>query len=71
MVLPVRSLRVLFGLRSEHFEGFVKHQLPHPHEFYVPMDALTAEDGDQDQSLRALISLASTNCNVLDRKKVA
>jgi hypothetical protein len=70
LVLPVRAWRVLFGLRSEHFDGFVKHQLPHPHEFYVPMDALTAENGDQDQDLRALISLASPSRNVLERKQV-
>jgi hypothetical protein len=69
LVLPVRGWRVLFGLRSDHFDGFVKHQLPHPHEFYAPMDALTAENGDQDQALRALISLASPSCNVLERKK--
>ncbi len=70
LVLPVRDLRVLFGLRSEHFDGFVKHQLPHPHEFYVPMDALTAENGDQDLGLRALISLASPTCNFLERKEI-
>jgi hypothetical protein len=71
LVLPVRSLRVLFGLRSEHFDGFVKHQLPHPHEFYVPMEALTAENNDQDKGLRALISLASASRNFLERKQVA
>jgi hypothetical protein len=71
VVLPVRSLRVLFGLRSEHFDGFVKSQLPHPHEFYVPMEALMAENNDQDQGLRALISLASYSCNFLARKQVA
>lgn len=68
LVLPVRGWRVLFGLRPEHFDGFVKYQLPHPHEFYVPMDALTAENSDQDLDLRALISLASPSCNVLERK---
>jgi hypothetical protein len=71
LVLPVRGLRVLFGLRSNHFEGFVKHQLPQPHEFFVPMDALTKKNGDQDPCLRALISRASTKCNVLERKKLA
>ena len=69
LVLPVRGLRVLYGLRTQHFEGFVKHQLPHPHEFFVPMDSLTAEDGDQDLGLRALISRASTQVNVLERRK--
>ena len=71
LVLPVRSLRVLFGLKNRHFEGFVKHQLPHPHEFYVPIEALTAEGSDQDPGLRALISRASTKCNILDRTRVA
>jgi hypothetical protein len=69
LILPVRGLRVLFGLRSSHFDGFVKHQLPHPHEFFVPMDSLTAENGDQDRRLRALISRASTRGNVLERRK--
>jgi hypothetical protein len=69
LVLPVRGWHVLFGLRSEHFDGFVKHQMPHAHEFYVPMDALTAENGDQDQGLRDLISLASPSRNVLERKR--
>ena len=71
LTLPVRGLRVLFGLQSSHFEGFVKHQLPHPHEFFVPMDALTAVDGDRDRGLRALISRASTRSNVLERRKKA
>lgn len=69
VTLPVRGLRVLFGLRTPHFDGFVKHQLPQPHEFFVPMDALTAKNGDQDRGLRALISRASTRGNVLERRK--
>jgi hypothetical protein len=49
----------------------VSSQLPHPHEFFVPMDMLTAKDGDQDPGLRDLISRASTRGNVLERAQVA
>lgn len=71
LVLPVRGLRVLFGLKTRHFDRFVSSQLPHPHEFFVPMDMLTAKDGDQDPGLRDLISRASTRANVLERAQVA
>jgi hypothetical protein len=64
-VLPVRDMRVMYGLKSRHYEGFVRHHLPHAHEYFVPMDVLTAEDGDKDPALQALLARASVTANFL------
>ena len=63
LVLPVRDLRVMFGLRMRHYEGFVQHQVPHAHEFFVPMEALTAKNGDKDPAMHAIIARASRSAN--------
>ncbi len=63
LVLPVRDLRVMYGLRQRHYQGFVEHQVPHAHEFFVPMDALTAKDGDKDPAMQALVARASRSAN--------
>jgi len=63
LVLPVRDVRVMYGLKSRHYQGFASSQVPHPHEYFIPMDALTAENGDQDPALRALVSRASATAN--------
>ncbi len=65
LILPVRDLRVMYGLRTRHYDGFVQHQVPHPHEFFVPMDALTAKNGDQDPALQALVARTSMRANFL------
>ncbi len=65
LVLPVRDLRVMYGLRARHYDGFVQHQVPHPHEFFVPMDALTAKNGDQDPAMQALVARTSIRANFL------
>ena len=67
LVLPVRDLRVMYGLRQRHYAGFVQHQVPHPHEFFVPMEALTAKDGDQDPAMQALVARTSLRANFFDR----
>lgn len=59
LVLPVRDMRVLFGLRARHYEGFAAGQVPQPHEYFCPMEALTAERGHEDPAMRALIARAS------------
>ncbi len=64
-VLPVRDLRVLYGLKRHHYAGFLRHQLPHAHEFFVPMDALTAENSDKDPALQSLLARASAMANFL------
>jgi hypothetical protein len=64
-VLPVRDMHVLYGLKPNHYAGFVRHQLPHAHEYFVPMEALTAKDSDKNPDLRALLAQASANANFL------
>ncbi|MBS0561984.1 MAG: hypothetical protein JSR21_18210, partial [Proteobacteria bacterium] len=63
--VPVRDLRVLYGLKHRHFDGFVRHHVPHAHEYFVPMTLLIAEDGDQDPGLRQLLARASATANIL------
>ena len=65
LVLPVRDMRVMYGLRPRHYTRFVDHEIPHPHEFFVPMDALTAKNGDQDPAMQALVGRASVKANFL------
>lgn len=74
-VLPftvvVRDMRVMYGLKRDHYEGFAKHQIPHPHEFFVPMDALTARDGDQAPAMRSLVAKATCDANFLSEEMAA
>lgn len=65
LVVPVRDMHVLYGLKREHYQGFAKHQLPHAHEYFVPMEALTACDGDKNPDLQALLARASAGANFL------
>jgi len=65
LVLPVRDVRVMYGLKQRHYEGFMKNQIPHPHEYFVPMQALVAEDAVQNPAMQALVSRASANANFL------
>jgi len=65
LVLPVRDIRVVFGLRTRHYDGFARNQVPHPHEFFCPMEALTAENGDENPDMRALMARASATANFM------
>ena len=71
LVLPVRDLRVMYGLRSRHYDGFVEHQVPHAHEFFVPMDALTAKNGDKHPAMQALVARASVRANFFGHSSAA
>jgi hypothetical protein len=53
-------------LKQKHYQGFARHQLPHAHEYFAPMDALTAYDGDKNPDLQALLARASATANFLD-----
>ena len=64
-IVPVREMRVLYGLKSAHYRGFVRYQLPHAHEFFVPMETLTDENSADNPALRALIARASVAANFL------
>ena len=63
-VLPVRDLKVMYGLKARHFQ-VAAGTLPHPHEYFVPMDALTAVDGDKNPALQAMVARACTAGNFL------
>jgi hypothetical protein len=65
LVVPVRDVRVLYGLKPEHYAGFVRSQAPQAHEFFAPMDTLTAKDSDRDPALQALVSRANLAANFL------
>ena len=64
LVLPVRDLKVMYGLKQRHFQ-VATGTLPHPHEYFVPMDALTAVDGDKNPALQAMVARACTAGNFL------
>jgi hypothetical protein len=63
-ILPVRDLKVMYGLKPRHFQ-IAADTLPHPHEYFVPMASLTAEDGDKDPALQAMVARACTAGNFL------
>lgn len=65
LILPVRDMHVLYGLKRDHYLGFKRHQLPHAHEYFVPIETLTAENSDKDPDLRALLARASATANFL------
>lgn len=59
VVLPVRDVRVLYALKRDHYSGFARHQVPHAHEYFVPMDSITAEGSETDPALLSLIGRAT------------
>lgn len=63
--LPVRDVRVLYALTQRHYRSFSACQVPHPHEYYMPMEALVAEDAPNNPALQALLSRASVAANFL------
>ncbi|WP_419897959.1 hypothetical protein [Roseomonas sp. USHLN139] len=65
LVLPVRDVRVLYGLKSRQYDGFARHQMPQPHEYFCPMDALIDEQGANNPAMQALISRASGAANFM------
>jgi hypothetical protein len=65
LVLPIRDMRVLYGLKARHYQSVARGQVPHPHEYFCPMEALTAERGHEDPALTALIGRASTAANFM------
>ncbi len=61
LILPVRDLRVMYGLKKTHYEGFTRSQLPHAHEYFVPMEALTAAASHEDPAMQALVERAASS----------
>jgi hypothetical protein len=66
LTVPVRDLRVLYGLQREHYQGFARHQMPHPHEYFCPMEALTAHAGHENPAMRSLLARASAASAFMD-----
>ncbi len=64
--LPVRDVRVLYALTRRHYRSFSACQVPHPHEYYMPMEALVAEDAPDSPALQALLARASVAANFLE-----
>jgi hypothetical protein len=60
---PVREMKVLYGLKREHFRDFERHQLPQAHEYFVPMETLTEERCEDNPALRQLIARTSVSNN--------
>jgi hypothetical protein len=65
LVLPVRDVRVLYGLKQRQYDGFARTQMPQAHEYFCPMDALTDVEGYSNPAMRALISRASGAANFM------
>ncbi len=65
LVVPVRDIKVMYALKDRHYQGFTESQIPHPHEYFVPMDALTAERGHESPAIRALVARSAVNANFL------
>jgi hypothetical protein len=65
LILPVRDVRVVFGLKSRHYDGFARTQIAQAHEFFCPMDALTAERGDENPDMQALMARATASANFM------
>ena len=63
LIVPVRDMRVMYGLRPRHYDHFATSQVPHAHEYFVPMERLTQKNGADDPGLRALVSRASVRSN--------
>ncbi len=63
LILPVRDMRVLYALKATHYASFASSQIPHAHEYFMPMDALTAEDSHNNMALRALVGRAAASAS--------
>jgi hypothetical protein len=64
LVLPVRDVKVLYALKPRHYQCAASI-MPHPYEYFMPMDRLTAADGDKDPALQALVRRACIAGNFL------
>lgn len=65
VTLPIRDVRVLYGLKARHYDGFARTQMPQAHEYFCPMEALAQERGDENPAMRALIARANASANFM------
>jgi hypothetical protein len=66
LVLPIRDIRVMYALKTEHYDGFAESQIPHAHEYFVPMERLTRTNAHLDPQIQALVARASVTTNFFD-----
>jgi hypothetical protein len=66
LVLPVRDIRVMYALRPRQYQGFSTSQVPHAHEFFMPVEALIGPEGWQHPNMRAFIARTSPRANFWD-----
>ncbi len=65
LVLPVRDIKVMYALKDRHYRGFTESQVPHPHEYFVPMDAITAEHSEESPAIQALVARSAVKGNFM------
>ncbi len=65
LILPVRDVRVLYALKQRHYAGFAASQVPHTHEFFMPMDALVDAEAPRNPAVRALLARASARAHFM------
>lgn len=65
LILPVRDVRVMYALKKRQYAGFAECQVPHPHEYFMPMETLVQENAHENPAVRELVSRASTRANFL------
>ncbi len=61
----MRDVRVLYGLKPRHYDGFARTQMPQGHEYFCPMEVLTTACGQENPALTALIGRASAVANFM------
>lgn len=66
LIVPVRDVRVLYALKQHHYFGFAASQVPHTHEFFMPMDALVDADAPRNPAVRALLTRASAQAHFME-----
>lgn len=69
-IVPVRDRRVMYALKRDQYAIVTHGLIPHPHEYFVPMEALTAEGGADAPAMRALMARASASANFLEPSDV-
>ncbi len=65
LVMPVRDIKVMYALKHRHYQGFATSQVAHPHEYFVPMEAITAERGHENPAIQALVARSAVSANFL------
>ncbi|MDE8346727.1 MAG: hypothetical protein POH28_11230 [Acidocella sp.] len=71
LTLPVRDIRVMYALRSRHYEVFSSSHVPHAHEFFAPINALIGAEGWQHPQLRSFIARTSARANFWEFESVS